>query len=71
MSNVTRRDFLGITGIAAAGLGLAGCGGGGNDAKSDSSSGSDAASGDKVGAPDDLVKAACLLYTSPSPRDCS
>ena len=58
MSNVTRRDFLGITGIAAAGLGLAGCGGGGNDAKSDSSSGSDAASGDKVGAPDDLVKAA-------------
>lgn len=58
MSNVTRRDFLGITGIAAAGLGLAGCGGGGNDAKSDSSSGSDAASGDKVGAPEDLVKAA-------------
>lgn len=58
MSNVTRRDFLGITGIAAAGLGLAGCGDGGNDAKSDSSSGSDAASGDKVGAPDDLVKAA-------------
>ena len=58
MSNVTRRDFLGITGIAAVGLGLAGCGGGGNDAKSDSSSGSDAASGDKVGAPDDLVKAA-------------
>lgn len=58
MSNVTRRDFLGITGIAAAGLGLAGCGGGGNDAKSDSSSGSDAASGDKVGAPDELVKAA-------------
>ncbi|MBS6400488.1 MAG: ABC transporter substrate-binding protein [Atopobiaceae bacterium] len=58
MSNVTRRDFLGITGIAAAGLGLAGCGGGGNDAKSDSSSGSDAASGDKVVAPDDLVKAA-------------
>ena len=58
MSNVTRRDFLGITGIAAAGLGLAGCGGGGNDAKSDSSSGFDAASGDKVGAPDDLVKAA-------------
>lgn len=58
MSNITRRDFLGITGIAAAGLGLAGCGGGGNDAKSDSSSGSDAASGDKVGAPDDLVKAA-------------
>lgn len=58
MSNVTRRDFLGITGIAAAGLGLAGCGGGGNDVKSDSSSGSDAASGDKVGAPDDLVKAA-------------
>ncbi len=58
MSNGTRRDFLGITGIAAAGLGLPGCGGGGNDAKSDSSSGSDAASGDKVGAPDDLVKAA-------------
>ena len=30
MSNVTRRDFLSISGIAAAGLGLAGCSGGGD-----------------------------------------
>ena len=52
MSNVTRRDFLSISGIAAAGLGLAGCSGGG-DTKTP-----DAATEDKVGAPEDLVKAA-------------
>lgn len=52
MSNVTRRDFLSISGIAAAGLGLAGCSGGG-DTKSP-----DVATEDKVGAPEDLVKAA-------------
>lgn len=56
MSNVTRRDFLSISGIAAAGLGLAGCSGGG-DAKSPDAA-SDSATEDKVGAPEDLVKAA-------------
>ena len=55
MSNVTRRDFLSISGIAAAGLGLAGCGGG--DTKSPDAA-PDAATEDKVGAPEDLVKAA-------------
>lgn len=56
MSNVTRRDFLSISGIAAAGLGLAGCGGGGDTKSPDAAP--DAATEDKVGAPEDLVKAA-------------
>ena len=56
MSNVTRRDFLSISGIAAAGLGLVGCSGGG-DAKSNDAT-PEPATEDKVGAPEDLVKAA-------------
>ena len=56
MSNVTRRDFLSISGIAAAGLGLAGCSGGGDTKSPDAAP--DAATEDKVGAPEDLVKAA-------------
>ena len=56
MSNVTRRDFLSISGIAAAGLGLAGCSGGGDTKSPDATS--DSATEDKVGAPEDLVKAA-------------
>ena len=56
MSNVTRRDFLSISGIAAAGLGLAGCSGGGDTKTPDAAP--DVATEDKVGAPEDLVKAA-------------
>lgn len=56
MSNVTRRDFLSISSIAAAGLGLAGCSGGGDTKSPDAAT--DAATEDKVGAPEDLVKAA-------------
>lgn len=56
MSNVTRRDFLSISGIAAAGLGLVGCSGGGDTKAPDAAP--DAATEDKVGAPEDLVKAA-------------
>lgn len=56
MSNVTRRDFLSISGIAAAGLSLAGCSGGGDTKSPDAAT--DAATEDKVGAPEDLVKAA-------------
>ena len=55
MSNISRRNFLEIAGVCAAGLGLAGCGGSGaSDSKSDASS----ASGDKVGASEELVAAA-------------
>ena len=56
MSNVTRRDFLSISGIAAAGLGLVGCSGGGDTKTPDAAP--DSATEDKVGAPEDLVKAA-------------
>ena len=56
MTNLTRRNFLGVAGITAAGLGLVGCGGSGDsDAKTDDKSD---ASTDKVGASEDLVKAA-------------
>ncbi len=55
MSNISRRNFLEIAGVCAAGLGLAGCGGSGaSDSKGDASSGS----GDKVGASEELVAAA-------------
>ena len=58
MTNLTRRNFLGAAGIAAAGLGLVGCGGSGDsDTKTDSNSGSDAST-DRVEASEDLVKAA-------------
>ncbi len=53
MSNLTRRNFLEMAGVAAAGLGLAGCGSGSSSSSSGSSSDSD-----KVGASEDLVKAA-------------
>lgn len=53
MSNLTRRNFLEMAGVAAAGLGLAGCGSGSSSSSSSSSSDSD-----KVGASEDLVKAA-------------
>ena len=56
MSNVTRRDFLSISGIAAAGLGLVGCSGGGDTKSNDATP--EPATEDKVGAPEDLVKAA-------------
>lgn len=56
MSNVTRRDFLSISGIAAAGLGLVGCSGGGDTKTPDATP--EPATEDKVGAPEDLVKAA-------------
>ncbi len=55
MSNISRRNFLEIAGVCAAGLGLAGCGGSGaSDSKGDASSDS----GDKVGASEELVAAA-------------
>lgn len=53
MSNLTRRNFLEMAGVAAAGLGLAGCGSGSSSSKSSSSD-----DADKVGASEDLVKAA-------------
>ena len=57
MTNLTRRNFIGVAGIAAAGLGLVGCGGSGSsDTKTDDKS--DATTTDKVGASEDLVKAA-------------
>ncbi|WP_154028564.1 ABC transporter substrate-binding protein [Olsenella uli] len=37
-NGISRRSFLGMAGIAAAGLGLAGCGGGGNDTSAGSGS---------------------------------
>lgn len=40
MSNISRRQFLEVSGLAAAGLGLAGCGGSGSDSSSSSSSSS-------------------------------
>lgn len=56
MTNLTRRNFIGVAGIAAAGLGLVGCGGSGSgDTKTDDKSD---ATTDKVGASEDLVKAA-------------
>ena len=58
MSNLTRRNFLEVAGVTAAGLGLAGCSGSGDsDTKTDSNSASDAST-DKVEASEDLVKAA-------------
>ena len=56
MSNISRRNFLEIAGVCAAGLGLAGCGGSssGSDSKSDSGSSAE----DKVGASEELVAAA-------------
>ena len=57
MTNLTRRNFIGVAGIAAAGLGLVGCGGSGSgDTKTDD--GKSDATTDKVGASEDLVKAA-------------
>lgn len=60
MKNVSRREFLGTTAVAAAGLGLAACGG---DAGSSSSSGTDTSSSsgsDDLSriASDDLIEAA-------------
>ena len=60
MKNVSRREFLGTTAVAAAGLGLAACGGG---ASSSSSSGTDTSSSsgsDDLSriASDDLIEAA-------------
>ena len=56
MTNLTRRNFIGVAGIAAAGLGLVGCGGSGSsDTKTDDKSD---ATTDKVGASEDLIKAA-------------
>ena len=57
MTNLTRRNFIGVAGIAAAGLGLVGCGGSGSsDTKTDD--GKSDVTTDKVGASEDLVKAA-------------
>ena len=57
MTNLTRRNFLGVAGITAAGLGLVGCGGSGDSGSKTDDSKSDATT-DKVGASEDLVKAA-------------
>lgn len=57
MTNLTRRNFIGVAGIAAAGLGLVGCGGSGDSGSKTDDSKSDATT-DKVGASEDLVKAA-------------
>lgn len=57
MTNLTRRNFIGVAGIAAAGLGLVGCGGFGDSGSKTDDSKSDATT-DKVGASEDLVKAA-------------
>ena len=66
-----RRNFLGMFGAAAGVAVLAGCGGA-SSAGSNGSSG--AQKGDASAAGYTLVtagKITCLLYTSPSPRDCS
>ena len=76
---ITRRDFLKVTGVAAAAAALTACGGSSSTASSAASStaaSSEAASAAakldkvKVAVPNDTTND-CLLYTSPSPRDCS
>ncbi|WP_322354413.1 ABC transporter substrate-binding protein [Paratractidigestivibacter sp.] len=56
MSNLTRRNFVEIAGAAAAGLCLGGCSGG--SSSTEKTDGGSTATSDKVGASEELIKAA-------------